>query len=96
MRYDLLRWTKSKRLIKGDDRQELWNSQSVEVRGRIYVIGGTIANTRTYLKQTSRLNEDTMCFERMADMHYERDAHGVTSWKNRYIIAVGSWHGDQS
>ena len=50
VRYDLLRWTKSKRLIKGDDRQELWNSQSIEVRGRIYVIGGTIANTRTYLK----------------------------------------------
>lgn len=37
-----------------------------------------------------------MCFERMADMHHERDAHGVTSWKNRYIIAIGSWHGVES
>ena len=66
------------------------------MRGSIYIIGGTVANSRTYLKQTCRLNEETMHFERMADMHYERDAHGLTSWKNRYIIAVGSWHGDNS
>ena len=94
--YDMLRWTKSKKMIRGENFKELWNSQSVEVRGRIYIIGGTVANTRTYLKQTMRLNEDTMEFERMADMHYERDAHGITSWKNRYIIAIGSWHGADS
>ncbi len=29
-------------------------------------------------------------------MNYQRDAHGVTKWKNRYIIAVGSWHGTES
>jgi len=29
-------------------------------------------------------------------MHYQRDAHGITSWRNRYIIVVGSWHGDES
>ena len=68
VRFDLMRWTKSKRLIKSEDFQELWNSQSIEVRGKIYVVGGTIANTRTYLKQTLRLNEDTMSFEKMADM----------------------------
>ena len=82
--------------MKDENFQELWNSQSIEVCGRIYVIGGTIANTRTYLKQTKRLNEETMCFERLADMNYPRDAHGVTSWRNRYIIAVGSWHGEES
>lgn len=32
----------------------------------------------------------------MADMNYERDAHGITSWLNRYIIVVGSWHGTDS
>ena len=92
----MMSWTKSKRLIRGDNFSELWNSQSIEVRGTIYVIGGTISNSRTYLKQTMRLNEETMCFEKLADMHCERDAHGIVSWKNRYIIAVGSWHGDNS
>lgn len=26
-------------------------------------------------------------------MHYQRDAHGVTSWRERFMICVGSWHG---
>ena len=37
-----------------------------------------------------------MSFEKLADMNYERDAHGLIAWKNRYIIAVGSWHGVES
>ena len=37
-----------------------------------------------------------MNFEKLADMNFERDAHGLIAWRNRYIIAVGSWHGDQS
>ena len=29
-------------------------------------------------------------------MHYQRDAHGITKWRNRFIICVGSWHGTNS
>jgi hypothetical protein len=29
-------------------------------------------------------------------MNHARDAHGITSWKNRYIIVVGSWHVESS
>ena len=32
-------------------------------------------------------------FEVIAPMKYERDAHGICSWRDRYIICVGSWHG---
>ena len=39
---------------------------------------------------------ESMCFEKLADMNYQRDAHGVTKWRNRYIIVVGSWHGSDS
>jgi len=48
--FDLLDWTKSKRLIKNNDFQSMWNQQSIEVRGEIYMTGGAIANTKTYLK----------------------------------------------
>jgi len=58
--------------------------------------GGAIANTKAYLKKTCVLNEETMEFEELANMNYQRDAHGITSWKNRYIIVVGSWHGAES
>jgi hypothetical protein len=58
--------------------------------------GGAVANTKTYLKQTSVLDETTMTFNKLADMHHQRDAHGITSWLNRYIIVVGSWHGNES
>jgi hypothetical protein len=58
--------------------------------------GGAVANTKTYLKQTSVLDETTMTFKKLADMHHQRDAHGITSWLNRYIIVVGSWHGNES
>ena len=37
-----------------------------------------------------------MCFEPRADMHHQRDAHGITKYANRYIICVGSWHGEDS
>ena len=94
--FDLKEMTKSKRLIRDQGFSELWNSQSIEVRGQIYVVGGTIANTHKYLKTTRILNEETMRFEKLADMNYERDAHGLISWKNRYIIVVGSWHGTES
>lgn len=29
-------------------------------------------------------------------MIFERDAHGIISWKNQYIIVVGSWHVDKN
>lgn len=43
-----------------------------------------------------KLNEETMTFEKLADTNYERDAHGLTTQKNRYIIAFGSWHKENS
>ena len=92
--FNLLNKSKQMRRIKNADHECLWNQQSIEVRGRIYVTGGAIANSKTYLKQTSVLNERNWCFEKLSDMHFERDAHGCTKWLNRYIIVVGSWHGE--
>lgn len=37
-----------------------------------------------------------MTFIDKAPMKFERDAHGITSWNDRYIICVGSWHGPGS
>jgi hypothetical protein len=34
-----------------------------------------------------------MMFVNKAPMKYERDAHGICVWRDRYIICVGSWHG---
>ena len=48
--FDCLSWTKSMRKIKNDDFQSMWNQQSIEVRGSIYMTGGAIANTKSYLK----------------------------------------------
>lgn len=58
--------------------------------------GGAIANSKVYLKQCSVLNEETCGFEPLQDMNYSRDAHGITQWRNRYIIVVGSWHCNES
>ena len=71
----------------------LWNHQSIEIRGRVYTSGGAIANTKTYMRTCQVLDEDSMTFVDLAPMHYQRDAHGVTSWRERYMICVGSWHG---
>ena len=94
--FDLIRMTKQKRLIQNPGFESLWNQQSVQVRDRVYMTGGAIANTKTYLKRTCVLDESTWCFTQLQDMHYQRDAHGVTKYANRYIIAVGSWHGTES
>ena len=48
--FDLINWSKSKRLIQNPSFQSMWNQQSIEVRGRIYMTGGAIANTKIYLK----------------------------------------------
>lgn len=34
-----------------------------------------------------------MVFRDITPMQYERDAHGICSYQDRYIICVGSWHG---
>jgi hypothetical protein len=68
--FDFDRLQKSKFKIKNDDFTPLWNQQSIEVRGRIYMTGGAVANTKTYLKQTSMLDERTMAFIRRADMNH--------------------------
>jgi hypothetical protein len=68
----------------------------LEVKGVIYVTGGSIANTKTYLKSTYMLDENTWRFNQMCDMVHARDAHGIVSWKDQYIICVGSWHVEAS
>jgi hypothetical protein len=34
-----------------------------------------------------------MILVKKASMRFERDAHGVCGWQDRFIICVGSWHG---
>ena len=29
-------------------------------------------------------------------MNHKRDAHGIISWRNQFIIVVGSWHIESS
>ena len=59
--------------------------------------GGAIAGTKSYLKTTTYLDERTWKFAPgLANMNHARDAHGIISWKDRYIIVVGSWHVDSS
>ena len=48
--FDLERRTKEKRLVRNPEFPSMWNHQSLMVRGRIYMTGGAIAHTRTYLK----------------------------------------------
>jgi hypothetical protein len=59
--------------------------------------GGAIAGTKSYLKTTTVLDENTFKFKGgLADMNHARDAHGMIGWKNRFIIVIGSWHVDPS
>ena len=75
----------------------LWNQQSIECNGKIYMCGGAIAGTKTYLKTMTMLDEFKWQFvSGLANMNHARDAHGITTWKNRYIIVVGSWHVESS
>ena len=58
--------------------------------------GGAVALTKTYLKRTAVLDEHLWKFNELQDMNHARDAHGIVSWRDRYIIVVGSWHVDTS
>lgn len=86
------KWTKEKRMIRNESVPHIWNCQSLEVRGQIYITGGSIANSKTYLKSTYRIDENSWKLAALADMNYPRDAHGMIGWKNQYVIVVGSWH----
>ena len=55
-----------------------------------------MANQKKHLKECFVLNEHTWSLEPIASMLYERDAHGVCSWRERFVICVGSWHGNGS
>jgi len=54
----------------------------MEVRGTIFITGGSIANSKTYLNTTYRLNEVTWMLEELTPMKHKRDAHGIISWRN--------------
>ncbi len=94
MLFDFERMTKHKYRL--NEQVALWNHQSIEVRGRIYCTGGALANSKTYLNKCSVLDEQRMVFTEIAPMKYERDAHGICAYNDRYIICVGSWHGPGS
>ena len=94
--FNLQSFTKKKKKLTNEKVPHLWNSQSVEVRGTIYITGGSIASSKTYLKSMYRLNEMNWKLEPLQDMKHKRDAHGVIAWKNKKIIVVGSWHVDSS
>jgi hypothetical protein len=79
-------------MIRNEKLPHIWNCQSIEVRGVIYVTGGSIANTKTYLKSTYKIDESNWKLAPLRDMIYARDAHGIIAWKNQYVIVVGSWH----
>ena len=48
------------------------------------------------MKSVYRVDETTWKLEPLADMTSPRDAHGIISWRNQYIIVVGSWHVEAS
>lgn len=58
--------------------------------------GGSVANTKTYLKSTYVLDEKTWRFNDLAEMRHARDAHGVIGWRENFMIVVGSWHVESS
>ena len=59
--------------------------------------GGAVANQSLYLKTLTVLDETTWKFKSgLANMKHARDAHGMVTWRDRYIIVVGSWHVDKS
>lgn len=94
--FNMQNWTKEKRMLKNESVPHIWNCQSIEVRGQIFITGGSIANTKTYLKTVYKIDEGTWKLVQLPDMQYARDAHGIIAWRNQYIIVVGSWHVEQS
>ena len=94
--FNVQQQTKEKRMLRNSKLPHLWNSQSVEINGTIYVSGGSIANSKTYLKSLYKLDETRWTLEPLADMNHQRDAHGIVVWKKRFLIVVGSWHVDTS
>jgi hypothetical protein len=59
--------------------------------------GGAIAGSKTYLKTLTYIDELDWTFKGgLSNMKYARDAHGIISWKDKYIIVVGSWHVETS
>lgn len=94
--FNMQTWGKEKRMLRNETIPHIWNCQSIEVRGQIFITGGSIANTKTYLKSVYKVDEATWKLEPLADMSHPRDAHGIISWRNQYVIVVGSWHVESS
>ncbi|TNV78630.1 hypothetical protein FGO68_gene5513 [Halteria grandinella] len=92
--FNMRNQTKEKRKIK--NLSALWDFQSIEVYGQIYITGGFNPNIKNYLRSLYRIDESKWEMIPLEDMTFERDAHGITSWKDRYIIVSGSWHVDNS
>jgi hypothetical protein len=83
-------------MLKNNQLPHLWNCQSIEINGTIYISGGSIANSKTYLKSLYKLNEETWTIDPLTEMAHPRDAHGIVAWKKQFLIVVGSWHVETS
>jgi hypothetical protein len=94
--FNMQSWTKEKRMLRNKSMPHIWNCQSIEVSGRVFITGGSIANTKTYLRSVYKIDEATWKLAPLANMADARDAHGIISWRNQYIIVVGSWHVEES
>jgi hypothetical protein len=92
-------FTKQKRyLTDNHDFPHLWNCQTIEIKGKVYLTGGSIANTKTYVNFNYVLEEGKkdLTFKKLDNMFHARDAHGVIGWKDAFMIVVGSWHVENS
>lgn len=57
--FNIYKGIKYKKKILNNSIPHLWNCQSLEVANKIYVTGGSLANTKTYLKTAYYLEEST-------------------------------------
>ena len=49
--------TKKKKKFTNEMVPHIWNSQTIEVRGEIFLTGGSIANSKTYLNSLYKVDE---------------------------------------
>ena len=67
--FDIFKGNKLKKKIRGEI-PHLWNCQSLEICGIIYITGGSLANTKTYLRSTYSIDETNWQMNKLADMHF--------------------------
>ncbi|TNV78595.1 hypothetical protein FGO68_gene3714 [Halteria grandinella] len=92
--YQLKTMTKEERILLENPQYVF--TQSIEVRRYIYLTATKIVNGLPNHKLFFRLNEKNWSLEQLKDMSFGRVGHGMISWRDRYIIVVGSQFNDES